>query len=266
MRTIVACGLAVLGVVLVAAKARSAEQNAPAGVLAHYLDALQRQNFAQAYALLTTNDRRYFRSVENYASVFGADRFRLDAYTIRRTSTANRRAQALVRERFRVFDLAHDREANVNGFVAYRLAEEAGMWHVDDADHPWKAHAVDARAQDGDVRITVKKVGYFERRMQLAVTFANLGDRAVTFLPYDRSTLRDERGRDYPIIAVKDWRLTDRTLFLGLRLPAQGQYTGTLTFELASPVQARMFTLTIAPALREGGEQPFAVEVVGIAA
>jgi len=51
--------------------------------------------------------------------------------------------------------------------------------------------------------------------------------------------------------------LTDRQLFIGLRLAPSAQYTGALQFE--TPVLAdgpRRFTLTVAPFLRDGSDAP----------
>jgi hypothetical protein len=85
-------------------------------------------------------------------------------------------------------------------------------------------------------------------------------------LPYGKSVLRDDQGGVYRIIETKDWFLTDKRLFEGLRLAPNAEYTGTLAFE-CDPLddKPRTFTLTIAPALTEGGDQPFSLDIPGIA-
>ena len=57
-------------------------------------------------------------------------------------------------------------------------------------------------------------------------------------------------GQPYRIIETRDWSLTDRTLFEGLRLAPSAQYTGMLAFA-CGPLDnsARIFTLTVAPLL-----------------
>jgi hypothetical protein len=85
-------------------------------------------------------------------------------------------------------------------------------------------------------------------------------------LPYGLSVLRDGLGAiDRPIVD-RNWVRTDRRLFLGVRLPADAQITGVLTF--ASPrldERPRQFTLTLGPLLREGADAPFALDVAGLA-
>ena len=100
------------------------------------------------------------------------------------------------------------------------------------------------------------------------MTFANAGEGFVTLLPYDRSVLRDETGRVYPLISdTASWNNTDRQLFLGVRLAADAQVTGVLSF--ASPRladRAQRFTLTVSPNLRAGAGAPFALDVANVAA
>ena len=69
--------------------------------------------------------------------------------------------------------------------------------------------------------MTVKKVDFFPDRIDVVVTFANLGDTFVTLLPYGKSVLRDDRGGVYRILATKDWTITDKQLYQGV--PARTQ-------------------------------------------
>jgi len=116
------------------------------------------------------------------------------------------------------------------------------------------------------VRVSIKKVSFYDRAIAVVVTIANVGAGAVTVLPYGRSVLRDGLGAiDRPIVD-RNWVRTDRRLFLGVRLPADAQITGVLTF--ASPrldERPRQFTLTLGPLLREGADAPFALDVAGLA-
>ena len=94
------------------------------------------------------------------------------------------------------------------------------------------------------------------------VTFVNLGDNFVTLLPYGKSVLRDDRGGVYRILATKDWTITDKPLFQGVRLAPNSQYTGSLAFTAPRVGDVRRtWSLTLAPALREGADEPFAMTV-----
>ena len=133
---------------------------------------------------------------------------------------------------------------------------------IKDPGHPWKARGVKVEGEKDQLRVTVKKVAFYTHRVQLVLTFANLGERAITLLPYGRTVMRDNLGNVYRIIAVKDWRLTDRELFLGLRLAPSAQYTGSLNFELAGGAsEPKSFDLTVAPALRDGADGPSTLDI-----
>ncbi|MFN2459066.1 MAG: hypothetical protein ABR591_00025 [Candidatus Velthaea sp.] len=138
-------------------------------------------------------------------------------------------------------------------------------WRIKDPGHPWRAFAADTTAEASGLRITVKKVSFFARRIEVVATFANVGDTFVTILPYGKSVLRDDAGGVYRIIETRNWALTDKTLFQGLRLAPNGQYTGALNFESAHlDDRPRTFTLTVAPALREGADAPFSLDIANL--
>ena len=69
---------------------------------------------------------------------------------------------------------------------------------------------------------------------------------------------------------TRNWLLTDRQLFLGLRLASGARYTGQLNFQVSGRFsdQARTFTLSVAPALREGADAPieFALPPIAVPA
>ena len=147
------------------------------------------------------------------------------------------------------------------------VVSEAGEWRIKDPGHPWRAFAARASAQAHDIRVSVEKMSFFAHRIEAVVRFVNTGARFVTVLPYGKSVLRDSAGHRFPLIDTRDWSLTDKTLFEGLRLAPDAQYTGTLSFEcgpLADSV--RTFALTIAPLLVDGADAPFTIRVDPIAA
>ena len=138
------------------------------------------------------------------------------------------------------------------------VLSEHGALHVKDPGKPYRAFAASATASVSGLRATVKKVDFYPDRIDVVVTFVNLGDGFVTLLPYGKSVLRDDRGGIYRILATKDWTITDKQLFLGVPLAPNARYTGSLAFS-AGRIGAgkRTWSLTIAPALRQGGDVPF---------
>jgi hypothetical protein len=79
-------------------------------------------------------------------------------------------------------------------------------------------------------------------------------------LPYGRSTLRDAKGTVFHPIATRLPALTDKALYLGLRLPSSAEYTGFITFATPDRFQPASLRLSLAPALSDGGDAPFALD------
>ena len=236
-------------------------------VLSRYLGAIERGDYARAFALLTGQERRYFGNAANFASIFAADSFKIEKFSVlAHRDVPPKSMVVIVSEEFEFFDHARQVPGSATGRVMYGLIDEGGMIRVKDPYHPWRAVAPpNATVTENKLRISVRKLSFFTSRLELVVNFANLGDETVTLLPYGRSVLRDDRGRVYHLIETKLPALTDRQLRLGLRLPPVGQYTGTLTFLTPDRFTPKALSLTIAPSLRDGADQPFSVDVPPIA-
>ena len=261
-RSVVAAGLT-LGLV---AAAPSGPVASPTALVTRYVGAIAQNRYPQAFASLVTTERRYFRSPENFASVFAADDFHIDRY---RVVSMRRRASGfvvLVREHLRFRDQAANQERSADANAVYGVERDGGDWRISDPGHPWRAFAAEAVASDGGVRLTVRKMSFFPRRVEVALTFANVGDRFVTILPYGRTVLKDDRGAAFRPLRTRDWRLTSRRLFEGLRLAPDAQFTSIMNFE--TPVlddTRRTYSLTVEPELRDGGDAPFSTTVGPIA-
>jgi len=244
----------------------------PAGAqttLVHrYVDALAARRYADAYALLDAPARAYFRNARNFASAFTSDDFAIVSYTLLGTRGNAKFRLYFAREAIRLADPARDVPAAATVTVPYGVIGSAGGARIKDLGRPWRAFATSTAATSGGLRVTVKKVSFYQHAIACVVTFANLGNGFLTLLPYGRSVLRDDGGGVFhPIVDTVSWRRTDRRLFLGVRLAAGAQFTGVLSF--ASPRlddRNRRFTLTIAPNLRDGSDAPFALDVAGVAA
>ncbi|HYW52765.1 MAG TPA: hypothetical protein VE826_02280 [Dongiaceae bacterium] len=239
-----------------------APNNAQTATVKKYVDALRAQRYDAAFAMLTDDERKYYGDAASYRSVFAADGVVLRSATVAGARGDDRGRVYFVRERIAYVDHATDKLREVDATVPIGVLPEHGALHVKDPGKPYRAFASASTADASGLRVTVKKVDFFPDRIDVVVTFANLGDDVVTLLPYGKSVLRDDRGGVYRILATKNWTVTDKPLFEGVRLAPNAQYTGSLAFT-ASRLGGvkRSLTLTVAPALREGADAPFEVTV-----
>lgn len=228
-------------------------------VVTAYLTALQHRDYAGAFARLSDDERRYFRSPRNLEAVFAADRLMLDGFTILESTPAGAAGTlVVVRERVRFFDHAHQREGAIDANVRYGIVRSSHGPAIKDPFHPWFSFApTDVAARTNGVVVTVRKISFYTGRVEVLVTFANISDKTVTILPYGRTVVRDDTGKTHLPIRSKLPGLTDATLFEGLRLPPSGQYTGAMTFFTADRFTPKRLGMTLAPALVDGGDAPF---------
>ena len=228
-------------------------------VLVAYLSALERARYDAAFALLDLDERRYFGTARNYASSYVAERFALESFRILASESTPVGTVAIVSEHVRFVDHARDESASATVKVPYGIVRASSVGEaIHDPGHPWLAEApTGAVAETGGLRATVRTVSFFTGRVEFVVTFENRGARTVTLLPYGRSVLRDAAGAVYHPIATRASGLTDAELYLGLRLPSSGRYTGFLTFATPERFTPRSLQLTLAPVLADGGDAPF---------
>lgn len=237
-------------------------RNAQTALVVRYVGALRAGRFDDAYALLTDAERAYYGDAAAYRSVFAADAYALRRATLLGARGDDRGRVYFVRERIAYLDHRTDLHSEVEATVPLGVLTEHGALHVKDPGKPYRAFAAASRADVSGLRVTVKKVDFFPDRIDVIVTFANLGDTFVTLLPYGKSVLRDDRGGIYRVLATKDWTITDKRLYEGIPLAPDAQYTGSLAFTAPRISGARRaWSLTIAPALRAGEDAPFEVTV-----
>jgi hypothetical protein len=231
-------------------------------VLSDYVSALQHERFTDAFRLLSDQERSYFRSATNLASIFKADDLKIRSFHIVGSRDAGSLGVVgLVSENISFLDQAHQAQGTATVTVPYGLIPIGNSYRVKDPFHPWKAlRTTNVETTANGLRATVRKVSLFAGRVEVVITFANVGDGFVTLLPYGRSILRDENGEVYHPIASKSSALTDKQLYLGLRLASSARYTGAISFTMPAPRALHRLTLTIAPSLRDGGDAPFALD------
>jgi len=235
-----------------------APHNAQTAVVIKYVDALRAGRYDAAFALLTDDERKYYGDAAAYRSVFAADGAVLQRASVAGARGDERGRVYFVRERIAYVDHATDKRRTIDATVPLGVLPEHGTLHVKDPGKPYRAFASKSTADVSGLRVTVKKVDFFPGRIDVVVTFANVGDNFVTLLPYGKSVLRDDRGGVYRILATKDWSITDKPLFQGVRLAPNSQYTGSLAFTAPRLGDVkRTWSLTLAPALRDGADEPF---------
>jgi hypothetical protein len=236
--------------------------NAQTGVVKRYVDALRGARYDDAFALLTDEERAYFGSAASYKSVFDADGFVLKSASVVGARGDDRGRVYFVRERIGFVDHADDARHEIDAVVPIGILPEHGTLHVKDPGKPYRAFASASTIDASGLRAMVKKVDFFPDRIDVVITFTNLGDNFVTLLPYGKSVLRDDRGGVYRILATKDWTVTDKRLYEGIRLAPNSRYTGLLAFSAGRLGDVkRTWSLTLAPALREGADEPFELTI-----
>jgi hypothetical protein len=237
-------------------------RNAQTAVVKKYVDALRNGQYDAAFALLTDDERTYFGSAAAYRSVFDADGILLASASIVGARGDDRGRVYFVRERLTYLDHASDKRREIVATVPLGILPEHGALHVKDPGKPYRAFASTSSADASGLRVTVKKMDFYPDRIDVVLTFANLGDGFVTLLPYGKSVLRDDRGGVYRIFANKDWTITDKRLYVGVRLAPNSEYSGSIAFTAPRLGAAkRVWTLTVAPALRDGADAPFELTI-----
>jgi hypothetical protein len=236
--------------------------NAQTVVVKKYVEALRAEKYDVAFALLSDDERKYYGNAAAYQSVFDADGFAIKSASVVGARGDDRGRVYFVREHISFIDHANDKRRESDALVPLGVLPEGGVQHVKDPGKPYRAFASESAADASGLRATVKKVDFFPDRIDVVVTFTNVGDNFVTVLPYGKSVLRDDRGGVYRILATKNWTVTDQSLYKGLRLAPNSQYTGSLAFTAPRLGDVkRTWSLTLAPALRDGADAPFDMTV-----
>ena len=223
-----------------------------------YARALGTADYTKAYALLSHSAQRYFGTAENYISVWKAERFSASDFRALALEPTKNAQIVTVRQKIRYYNHGQQRGMQGRLVMRYAVVKEAGVYRVADDGHPYRSVVPDKSAIDrSGVKLVVQELAFYPRRIEIAVTFENDSRDFVTFLPYGRTVLRDESTVYRPLV-TRNWLLTDRRLFLGLRLAPNARYTGQIDFLTRGRLddRARTFTLNVAPALREGADQP----------
>ena len=265
-----ACLLSTLCVAFVALPGPLCAASEPAGIrqaVLSYMRARGSGDYAAAFGQLTAADRSYFKNLANYASVFKADRFSSSGTTVLKVTPQKTSWIVTVRETIHFYDHGLQIERSGRITVPLVVVREPGGFRMDDTGHPYRSILPSSSLALHRARVSVRKISFFLRRIEVTLAFENDGTEAITFLPYGRSLLRDARGDVFRPFETRNWLLTDRQLFLGLRLAGSARYTGQINFQATGRVgdAAGLLTLVVGPALPEGGDEPLTFELPPIA-
>ncbi|MGA3038473.1 MAG: hypothetical protein ABSE64_13425 [Vulcanimicrobiaceae bacterium] len=224
-----------------------------------YARAVGSGNYAKSYGMLTATMQRYFGSLRNYESVFTAERFSAIGPSAVRVRAVKNAQIVTLRESIQYLNHGTQQLGHGRLELRYRIVREGKAYRVDDEGHPYRSYVPSGTAaiERNGVKVIVRELAFYPRRIELALTFENDGNAFITFLPYGRTLLREGSNVYHPL-DTRNWLLTDRALFLGLRLAPNARYTGQIDFLTPGRLddRARAYDLTIAPALPEGADQP----------
>ena len=257
-RAVIALALLLAGPVFARPSMAAEPRGAAVETAVAYVRALGAGDYAKAYSMLTPASQRYFGNVPNYASIWVSDRFSCRSVRALRLERTGSAQIVTLREDVGYFNYGTEREARGTITTGYAVVRESGRYRINDGGHPYRTFVPNGIvAQRGGVKVIVREVAFYPRRLEVMLTFENDGDAFVTFLPYGRSFMRDGAAVYHPM-RTRDWLLTDRQLFLGLRLAADARYTGQLNFLVDRRLddRARSLALVVAPALAEGADRP----------
>lgn len=235
-----------------------------------YVRALGAGDYAKAYGMLSPASQLYFGNLPNYASVWISDRFSCHRVQALRLENSRNAQFVTVREDVGYFNYGTEREARGTITTGYAVVRAGAGYRINDAGHPYRTFVPGGiMTQHNGVKVTVRELAFYPRRLEVTLTFENDGDAFVTFLPYGRSFMRDDAAVYHPL-RTRDWLLTDRQLFLGLRLAADARYTGQMNFLVDRRLDDRSHSLAlvVAPAVAEGADGPveFALPPISVPA
>jgi len=226
-----------------------------------YVAALSRGDYAAAFGLLTSAQQHYFGDVNNFASNPRSTKYVIHKYSIIGSLSHGNVVEAMVRQETSFVNLATGGQVDGTVREPYFALRENGAWRLKQLSQPWKAYAVGASGNAQGVEVTVHRVEFYDKRIELDCTIRNDGKTAVQVLPLGKSVL-DDGANKVPAMNEANFPLNDVGFFEGFRLPPGQQRAGFINFPTSQRQDAdQTFTLTVAPAIFDGAEQTFGIVV-----
>ena len=236
----------------------------PAAIAAvqSYMTAVSRGDFNAAFALLTAQQQTYFGNARNLASNAQATGFAIHSFKIIGQLSHGDIVEAMVEQNASFMDIATSKP--VSGVVRepYFALRENGAWRVKELYQPWKSYAPNIAGAAQGIEVEVNRVEFYDKRIRLDCSIRNKSAVGVQVLPLAKTTLDDGHGAKIPAMNDATFPLNDVGFFEGMHLLPGHSAVGFIKFPIASRTDAdQTLTLTLAPAIADGGEQTFSIVV-----
>jgi len=233
-----------------------------AAVVQRYIGALSKPDPHAAFALLTPSQQRYFRNDRNFASNYATTGYRILSSSIVKTTVRTPDlVQFDVSQTTSFFDIAQNAAATARAVEPYFALRTGGAWGVKEIYEPWKSYAPKTSVRAGGLEVTVDRIEFFDRRIQVVCTLRNVGSKPVQTLPLLQSTLH-VGASTVAAMNSADFPLNDRALFEGARLYPYHQFVGYINFPWTSHDDVDLSaTLVVRPIVEDGAQRPVAATV-----
>jgi hypothetical protein len=235
--------------------------NAAVKAVNDYVGALARQDYSVAYALLPASQQSYFGSVQNFASNPRSTQYRIKKFSVISALPHGEIIEFTVHEDVTFLDVGTLRTISAGVKEPYFALHENGSWHVKQLYQPWKSYAPEITGSTQKVSVTVHRIQFYDKRIQIDCTVRNDAATPVQVLPLGKSVL-DNGATKTPALDTPTFPLNSLAFFEGFRLLPGHESSGYINFPVAQKTDAEQsFTLTIAPLVFDAAEQSFGVVV-----
>ncbi|MBV8223362.1 MAG: hypothetical protein JO293_08375 [Candidatus Eremiobacteraeota bacterium] len=226
-----------------------------------YVSALERQDYAAAFALLPSSQQSYFGDVANFASNPQSTQYRIKKFAIVSALSHGDIIEFTVHEDVSFVNVGTQRTISAGVKEPYFALRDNGVWRVKQLYQPWKSYAPEITGTAQGVSVTVHRIQFFDKRIQIDCTVRNDAKTPVQVLPLGKSVL-DDGATKTPALDTAAFPLNSLAFFEGFRLLPRYESSGYINFPVTEKKDAdRSFTLTIAPAVFDGVDQTFGVVV-----
>jgi hypothetical protein len=226
-----------------------------------YINALVKHDFDAAFALLPSGQQSYFGNVKNFASNMQSTQYTIHKFSLISALSHGEIVEFTSSEDVTFLDVNTRHPVSATVKDPYFALHENGSWRVKQLYQPWKSYASEVAGSAQGVTVTVHRVQFFDKRVQLDCTVLNGSATPVQVLPLGKSVL-DVGGAKIPALNSATFPLNNVAFFEGLRLLPKQQTSGYINFPVAQKKdENQTFTLTVAPAIFDGAEQTFAIVV-----
>ncbi|MBV8170671.1 MAG: hypothetical protein JO219_01940 [Candidatus Eremiobacteraeota bacterium] len=226
-----------------------------------YVGALSHHDFHAAYALLDPAQQSYFGNVQNFASNTLSTQYTIQKFSLISALPHQNVVEFTVRETVSFLDVNTKSKVNAvvkEPFFALRAND---TWRVKQLYQPWKSYAPEVSGSAQGITVTVHRVQFYDKRIQVDCSVANTSPNPVQVLPLGKSVL-DDGAAKIPALNSADFPLNDVRFFEGLRLLPRQDASGYINFPVTQKKdEDQTFTLTVAPAIFDGAEQTFPIVV-----